>query len=59
MVADAQRDVADFVDRAEIERPAPDERLDLGEEALPSAMSPAQARARMKAARSHGSAELS
>ena len=34
MVADAQRNVANFVDRPEIERAAPDERLDLGEEAL-------------------------
>ena len=34
MVADPGADVANFVDRAEIERAAPDERLDLGQEPL-------------------------
>src|SRR5213592_1378963 len=34
MVADTDADVADFVDGAEIERAAPDEGLDFGEEAF-------------------------
>ena len=33
MIADAQRDLANLVDRTEVERAAPDERADLGEEA--------------------------
>ena len=46
MVADAERDVADFLDRPEIERAAPDERLDLVEEALARARRSPAPRAR-------------
>ena len=58
MVADPGGNLPDLLDHPEVERAAPDERLDRLEEMLPSARSPAETRARMKAARSHGSARI-
>ena len=56
MIADPRGDLPHFLDHAEIERAPPDERLDRVEEPLPKRDVAGAARARMKAARSHGSA---
>ena len=58
MVADPGGNLPDLLDHPEVERAAPDERLDRLEEMLrPARCRRRQTRARMKAARSHGSAE--
>jgi hypothetical protein len=56
MVADPARDRLELADRAEIERAAPHERVDGVEEIAPERLVAATTRARMKAARSQGSA---